>query len=522
MSEGSKTRVDEPGTRRATLSAEIRDELAQLARGSRQEGTGRLARAIGASLAFLDRGVTLEPYWRRTIARRWAQSRRPALGALLQAIGGDLSGAPLRVGQRAQLDRLLHDWGNGPTFLRDALQTALAALDQRRPLEASARETLEELTGGWFGEAEAVRALLAASGDEAPTLVTPRTTPRPASRKVLRDALAFARDALSSPSEGFRGDVQDALVSLLGEEVEVDDEKIHGDVGQLRFAELREATRALSEPPPYPLPRCALCGEVVRPGEGQILPTEGRSDEGRAVLHDDLPRCALLELSQTMRAWADEQHFDDDQDPAQDTPAQRLMRAYRRVAALVGDGDVARVAWVSCDVCDAFGYGNATCWSCVAHWRWMAPEDRHVLVASLIDRAPGRPCGPEDIQAFLDRVSATKATNATSTSALAPVDYALQDTHRTLLRYYVLADWRAPYGLGNLRDPVSACLSSLESGHPPDSDALRALRDRGDQLAAFSELEGAVAALVRAVEGEIKTRDAQRTRTSLDLREGEP
>jgi len=82
---------------------------------------------------------------------------------------------------------------------------------------------------------------------------------------------------------------------------------------------------------------CALCGEALSRAEGRTHQIEDETGRPRQIaLHDDLPHCALLGVLRALRAWAAEHRFDDDQDPAQDTPEQRLARAYHRLAALTG------------------------------------------------------------------------------------------------------------------------------------------------------------------------------------------
>ena len=76
-----------------------------------------------------------------------------------------------------------------------------------------------------------------------------------------------------------------------------------------------------------------------------------------------------------------------------------------------------------------------------------------------------------------------------------------------LLRYYAHA---RPGWLGNaFATAISTGLRSLGSGHSPPAEDLAQLRDRGAKLAAFPELETAVAALLRAVEDETLRRERE-------------
>lgn len=74
-----------------------------------------------------------------------------------------------------------------------------------------------------------------------------------------------------------------------------------------------------------------------------------------------------------------------------------------------------------------------------------------------------------------------------------------------LLRYYA---YSRPGGLGGaFATAISTALRSLGSGYSPPSEDIAQLRDRGDKLAAFPELESAVAALLQTVESEARSRE---------------
>lgn len=212
--------------------------------------------------------------------------------------------------------------------------------------------------------------------------ITPSVTPdpdgghpRPAPRRALRLALTLARDSLTSPHPEFRAAVQEAILRLLDEPPTAIPSQ------QDRLVELQQITRALAAPHTL---RCALCEEVMSPGEGHLVPVAN----GHVASHDDLTHCVLLDLSLQLRRWVAAHPFDDDQDPALDTSEQRLIRAYHRFAALLGDADGASFMRVSYDVCATVGYSNTDCWACVAHWQWMAPGLRRKRVEELIRRTP--------------------------------------------------------------------------------------------------------------------------------------
>jgi uncharacterized membrane protein len=338
--------------------------------------------------------------------------------------------------------------------------------------------------------------------------------PRPAPRRALRLALTLARDALTSASEEFRSAVQSAVANLLDEPVDADE--IEDKPGLARLAEVRQITLALAAPNTL---RCVLCEEALSPGE---------SIDG--ACHDDLAHCVLLDLSRQLQRWAGAHPFDDDQDPARDTTEQRLVRSYHRFAALIGDAADACFMKVSCDVCDTVGYGNARCWSCVAHWRWMAPGLRRKRTSELVARTAGRALGPEDVRSSTDRTGprtpdrslgpedvqassdrtgprtpdrshgpenvliSTDRTGPRSpgakTSKLAPF---LTEEQRARLHYYT-------HALGKLAAAVNAGLAAFGSGH---SGAKRFEVLAGRLLIRFPELESAVAALLLVVEAEL-------------------
>lgn len=140
---------------------------------------------------------------------------------------------------------------------------------------------------------------------------------------------------------------------------------------------------------------------VGRRSAGSPPLTEGDRGSAGSVLRD-AHRDLMAELAARC-----EEPFDDDQDPALDTPDQRLIRAFQRWRALGGDG-----LRTSCVVCGAVGNGNATCWSCVAHWTWMGPEERKNLLGILLGRQPAAPCGPREVEAFVSRLSGSGAAGA--------------------------------------------------------------------------------------------------------------
>ncbi len=68
----------------------------------------------------------------------------------------------------------------------------------------------------------------------------------PASRRLLRDALTLARDALTSPSEEFRGELQGTLARILGEDARSDFEADGGAAAVAQLADLQWAARNLA------------------------------------------------------------------------------------------------------------------------------------------------------------------------------------------------------------------------------------------------------------------------------------
>lgn len=214
---------------------------------------------------------------------------------------------------------------------------------------------------------------------------------------------------------------------------------------------------------------------IYIPGRGRwrpglpAAPAEG-SAGGPAEGVSDLMLEASRDLMVALARWNVDQVFDDDQDPGVDTPAQRLVREYRRWRALGG-----RDLTSSCDVCQAVGHGNATCWHCVAHWSWMRPQQRQEFVAALIAREPGRPCGAADVEAFVARLGGS-------------VDDVLGSAERAaaILR-------RGRRGRRSvLADALEAAVGALRAG-PPMDDRLRL------HLAEFASRGGAWGGVARAL-----------------------
>ncbi len=221
-------------------------------------------------------------------------------------------------------------------------------------------------------------------------------------------------------------------------------------------------------------------------------------------IESDVAQDAHRSLLRVLARWAAQHSFDDDRDPALDTIDQQLARAVGRFVAFSGD-DVWTPSESACDVCEAVDHGNATCWSCVAHWHWMPVQDRRDFVARLIPHPPGRPCGPADVQAFVARLAPPDDSPETNRAIPLTNSVMLSSEQRMLLDYYRLA---CPRELNGLQIAISSGLRSLGSGYPPPTDDLAALRGCGDRLAGFLEIEAAVAALVRAIETETAARSA--------------
>jgi hypothetical protein len=65
------------------------------------------------------------------------------------------------------------------------------------------------------------------------------------------------------------------------------------------------------------------------------------------------------------------------------------------------DGTTEPAAYEVCNLCEAVGDGNATCWACVERWTFC---DTTELVAILRTRAPGKPTGREEVSAFVEKL----------------------------------------------------------------------------------------------------------------------
>ncbi len=444
-------------------AATLRSDLARAL--TLAEGHAIVALLVAADAALADAwersGATISPEHRQDLADYAQASRRDGAGRSAESVEAALAftdhGAPLPVSHH---DRLIR---RRDRLHRPSVVALLSAVDRRYRSTSVYRST---------GRRETTEELQRLSADQRSRLdgFVRKWATGPLS---LRDALVAGLDALA-----------------LRARVSADDRAVLENLTGSWFVGADDV-RALLR---------TLDAHVRVPAS---LTSAGA--RACASIRDDVVQDARSALSRALVCWSSEHPFDDDADPVLDTPDQQLARAVGRLVALCEDRDWFADDHRACDVCEAVDHGNATCWSCVAHWRWMPVEERRDFVARLIPHPPGRPCGPADVQAFVARLASPGDPPEANRAIPLTNSVMLSSEQRMLLDYYRLA---CPQELHGLQIAVSSGLRSLGSGYPPPVNDLAALRECGDRLAGFPEIEAAVAALVRAIETETAARAA--------------